>query len=279
MNHTIGKNSVITANHITMGKEVKIGNNVSIDVEELSLGDFTIIGDNVNITCTSFLAGSWLYMMDGVEVGRGGCRGPNSRVTIGDHVGIFERTILNPSESITIGNDVGIGAEVMIWTHGAWLDLCEGFPAEFGPVTIGNSVWLPARCIVLPNVSIGDHTVIGINSIVNKNIPTNSLAGGQPCKVIRDNYPQQPTNEELTNQLVMIVDDWKHITEHKNIIYDNIHVGSAHQIILNVQGVTITYDTINKQMKGDSTPVSEDFRDYLRRRGIKIYTDTHFRSI
>jgi acetyltransferase-like isoleucine patch superfamily enzyme len=55
---------------------------------------------------------------------------------------------------------VGIGAEVMIWTHGAWLDTLQGFPAEFGPVKIGNNVWLPARSVVLPNVTIGDNTVI-----------------------------------------------------------------------------------------------------------------------
>jgi len=45
----------------------------------------------------------------------------------------------------------------MIWTHGAWLDILKGFPADFGPVKIGNDVWLPARSIVLPNVTIGNN--------------------------------------------------------------------------------------------------------------------------
>ena len=55
----------------------------------------------------------------------------------------------------------------MIWTHGAWLDITKGFPSEFG-VKIGKNVWLPARSVVLPNVTIGDNVVVGINSIVNK---------------------------------------------------------------------------------------------------------------
>ena len=67
--------------------------------------------------------------------------------------------------ALTKLNTHGIGADVMIWTHGAWLDITQGFPSDFGPVKIGNNVWLPARSIVLPNVSVGDNVVIGINSI------------------------------------------------------------------------------------------------------------------
>ena len=36
----------------------------------------------------------------------------------------------------------------MIWTHGAWLDVTKGFPSDFGPVEIGDNVWIPARCII-----------------------------------------------------------------------------------------------------------------------------------
>ena len=131
-------------------------------------------------------------MCDDVEVGRGGCTGPNSNVKIGNHVGIFEKTIINPSELVEIGDNVGIGGEVMIWTHGAWLDVTQGFPSDFGPVKIGNNVWLPARSIVLPNVVIGDDTVIGIGSVINRDLPSGCFAAGSPCKVIRENcYPKK----------------------------------------------------------------------------------------
>ena len=129
------------------------------------------MGNNIKINCKKFEAGDWLYLCDGVEVGRGGCTGPNSNVKIGNHVGIFERTVINPSEPVEIGDNVGIGGEVMIWTHGAWLDTVKGFPSDFGPVKIGNDVWLPARSVVLPNVTIGDNVVIGINSIINRDLP------------------------------------------------------------------------------------------------------------
>ena len=154
-----GSNTTINADNIDIHSSVEIGKNVNIDCESIKLGEFCKIGDNVSITCRSFEVHSWLFMWDGVEVGRGGCNGPNSNVKIGKGVGIFENTVLNPSESIEIGDNCGIGADVMIWTHGAWLDITQGFPSDFGPVKIGSNVWLPARSIVLPNVTIGNDVV------------------------------------------------------------------------------------------------------------------------
>ncbi|NJN50340.1 MAG: hypothetical protein HC798_04355 [Polaribacter sp.] len=50
---------------------------------------------------------------------------------------------------------------------------------------IGNHVWIGANSTILPEVSIGDNVIIGANSLVNKDIPSNSVAVGNPCKVIK----------------------------------------------------------------------------------------------
>ena len=58
---------------------------------------------------------------------------------------------------------------------------------EFGmPITIGNSVWLGANVTVNPGVTIGDNTVIGSGSVVTKDIPSNVIAVGNPCRVLRE---------------------------------------------------------------------------------------------
>ena len=219
-------------------------------------------------------------MMDGSEVGRGGCNGPNSRVTIGNNVGIFERTIINPSDEVTIGDNTGIGGEVMIWTHGAWLDITQGFPADFGPVHIGKNVWLPARSIVLPNVNIGDNVVIGINSIINRDLPNGCFAAGSPCKVIKENvYPRELKIEELEKITDNILKDWKELISFKKTNINFTVENKAQYIFLNNEDKKTTYNIQDKTMKGDSNPLSEDLRDYLRRRGIKIYTGGLFKSI
>ena len=270
----------IIANHIDIHESVEIGDNVQINCDSIKIGKFGKIGNNVKINCKSFEAGSWLYMCDGVEIGRGGCTGPNSNVKIGNHVGIFEGTIINPSESVEIGDDVGIGGEVMIWTHGAWLDVTQGFPSDFGPVKIGNDVWLPARCIVLPNVTIGDNSVIGIGSIINKDLPSGCLAAGSPCKVIRENcYPKEISKEELQTKCLDIINNWCKLHKDKNILIDNVRVWGDVIITLKQKEKFTHYNTRTKGMSGFDNDVAEDLRDYLRREGIKIYTDKPFKSI
>ena len=263
-----------------LGKNVQIGENVEVNcTEKFYLGDNSIIGDNVKINCTSFTADEYFYMMDGCEVGRGGSKGPNSKVEIGKNVGIFERTIINPSDKVTIGDNTGIGGEVMIWTHGAWLDITQGFPADFGPVHIGKNVWLPARSVVLPNVSIGNNVVIGINSIINRSLPDGCFAAGSPCKVIKEKvYPQELSDEQLKNIANDIISDWLTLIQYKtNRVYDVYY--SDKKIILNSNNETTIYDIVDKTMDGGSNSISEDLRDYLRRRGIKIYTGRLFKSI
>ena len=272
--------SNINADKIDIHPSVEIGKNVTIDCGTIKLGEFCKIGDNVIITCNSFEVDSWLFMWHGVEVGRGGCNGIDSNVKIGKGVGIFENTVLNPSESIEIGDNCGIGADVMIWTHGAWLDITQGFPSDFGPVKIGKNVWLPARSIVLPNVEIGDNVVIGTNSIINRDLPSGCFAAGSPCKVIKENvYPKKLSDEEIEIMITNILEDWlklirsKQVTRNIKVRYEkqNIYLNqSYHETIYNIEERTIN---------GHINNVSEDLRDYLRRRGIKIYTDRFFKSI
>ena len=264
-----------------------IGKNVTIECNNFTLGANSYIGDNCSITCNNFTAGKNLFIPGKVEIGRGGCKGPNSNVYIGDNVGIFEGTIINPSDEVHIGDNVGIGGEVMIWTHGAWLDVMQGFPADFGPVCIEENVWLPARSIVLPNVKIGKNTVIGIGSIINRNLPEGCFAAGSPCKVIKENcYPKKLSKEEKENIVNTIIDDWKTLIKSKGKIKEYIiYYDKTTEILVLKQPnkydnfYITSYDLTNKNMKGFKNEVSEDLRDYLRRRGIKIFTKDLFKSI
>ena len=278
---------MIEAKYKNIHKSVKFGDNVSIKCEKVTIGKYSTIGNNVKIQCKELEIGEHLFMADGVEIGRGGCTGPNSTVKIGNGVGIFENTVINPSEPVEIGDNCGIGADVMIWTHGAWLDITKGFPSDFGPVKIGKNVWLPARSVVLPNVTIGNDVVIGINSIINRSLPDGCFAAGSPCKVIKENvYPKELSQGEKTNIVEGIIKDWivlcemKGITRTIKVRYEcgNFPLESG-KIFLN-QGYDETiYNIEERNIQGHMNDVAEDLRDYLRRRGIKIYTGELFRSI
>lgn len=273
----------IKAKNIKLGKNCFIADDVKIEVRgTFQIGDCSIIKSGTSIQCEEFIAGEYLYMSKNIEVGRGGFNNKEAIVHIGDHVGIFENVLINPNSPVIIGNDVGIGTEAMIWTHGAWLDITQGFPADFGPVTIGDNVWIPARTIMLPNTSIGSNTVIGIGSTITKPIPSNVMAAGSPCKVIKENhYPKTLTSQELENIINPIISYWKDtLCPQKGIKNINLNFNSENKIIELTQGIKKTYyNVIQKTMNGDFYPESEDFRDFLRRRGIKIYTGSPFISM
>lgn len=64
------------------------------------------------------------------------------------------------------------------------------------PITIGDNVWIGANVTILPGVTIGSDSVIGANSLVNKDIPNGVVAAGNPCKVLRSVYEGDDKYEE-----------------------------------------------------------------------------------
>lgn len=109
--------------------------------------------------------------------------------------GNFNLTIQDDGE-VTIGDDCNFGPNVTIVTpvhpmlpgERKALMAPDGTPRHVcyaRPVHIGNDCWLGANVVVCPGVTIGDGCVIGAGSVVVKDIPANSFAAGNPCRVIR----------------------------------------------------------------------------------------------
>lgn len=101
---------------------------------------------------------------------------------------------------IVIGNNALIAPNVQIYTAFHPVSAVERFggPKEDGsfgfcktltaPVIIGDNVWIGGGAIIMPGVTIGDNVVIGAGSVVTKDIPSNKIAYGNPCRVMRDNF-------------------------------------------------------------------------------------------
>ena len=90
---------------------------------------------------------------------------------------------------ISIGNQVRITNGVRFVTHdgGAWVlrELGLDNIDLFGKITMGNNVHIGWNAIIMPNVSIGNNVVVGAGAVVTKNIPDNSVAVGNPARVIK----------------------------------------------------------------------------------------------
>lgn len=99
----------------------------------------------------------------------------------------FNLTLVDDTH-IYVGDHTMIGPNVTIATAGHPIlpELREQAYQYNKPVSIGKNCWLGAGVVVLPGVTIGDNTVIGAGSIVTKDIPSNVVAVGNPCRVMRE---------------------------------------------------------------------------------------------
>ncbi|MEM7794542.1 MAG: sugar O-acetyltransferase [Cyanobacteria bacterium P01_C01_bin.118] len=88
---------------------------------------------------------------------------------------------------VTIGDNVLIAPNVQIYTaHHPTDPAIRLTGVEMAsPITIGDNVWIGGGAIICPGVTIGDNSSIGAGSVVTKSIPANSIAVGNPCRVIR----------------------------------------------------------------------------------------------
>lgn len=114
-------------------------------------------------------------------------------IKIGDNSSIGEYCHITASQEITIGNGVLTGRFCYVSdnNHGTNdLDVLHQRPSERdlyikGPVHIGNNVWIGDRACILSGVTIGDGAVIAANAVVTKDVPSYSIVGGVPAKIIK----------------------------------------------------------------------------------------------
>lgn len=104
----------------------------------------------------------------------------------------FNLVILDAA-SVKFGDNVFIAPNCGFYTAGHPIDFVDRNKGlEYArPITVGNNVWFGAGVSVLPGVTIGDNCVIGAGSVVIRDIPANTVAAGNPCKVIKTIFQSQ----------------------------------------------------------------------------------------
>jgi acetyltransferase-like isoleucine patch superfamily enzyme len=100
----------------------------------------------------------------------------------------------SPFQYIQAGNGIKMGDNVqlapgvhIISANHELEDYDKHIPGR--PIMIGSNVWIGSNTVILPEVQIGDNVVIGAGSIVTKDIPSNTIAAGNPCEALREKEP------------------------------------------------------------------------------------------
>lgn len=127
-------------------------------------------------------------------------------VKIGENVSLITPpNVSSEPYLISIGNNTTISFEVAFITHDAATRVIRNLPdgdsetVIYGTIEVGMNCFIGARTTILPNVKIGDNTIIGAGSLVNKDIPANCVAAGNPCRVIctLDEYREKHRDDFL----------------------------------------------------------------------------------
>jgi acetyltransferase-like isoleucine patch superfamily enzyme len=249
--------------NIEKGKDVVIEPGAVISVRAGRIGDRTIIRSGARIEGYYVELGEESYLDHGAWIGGGSCFDSSAYLKAGPWLHMGWNSQINIARGVDIGEEVGIGIETKIFTHGAFLPVDLGFPAQWESVKIGNRVWLP-NAWVNPGVTIGSNVVVAAKSLVNRDLPSGCLAGGIPAKVLKEGAYPIPTNFELPNSV--------YATIIKRFIGGAIeHDNLAGTITLTslLNGDTV-FDVRSRVIKGISTPASEYVKDQLRRNGIRF---------
>ena len=130
-----------------------------------------------------------------------GATGPNAchwsteikypdNISLGEHVAIGPGCTLGAMSPIRIGSYVRISKGAVIETAG--LDLSTGRPYRHKakPIIIEDGAWISSRCIVQMGVTIGRSAVVTPNSVVHKSLKEGVVYGGNPCRAIKERFPQ-----------------------------------------------------------------------------------------
>lgn len=158
-----------------VGRDILIEYPVSkmVGREYISIGSFTYIGKRSVITAWNI--------------------SKTPRIEIGSNVGIGDDCHITSTNRVLIGDGTLLGTKVTITdnAHGSSNRHLLGLPPgernvySKGPVIIGQNVWIGDKATVLPGVIVGDGAIIGANAVVTKDVPSYTIVGGNPARIIK----------------------------------------------------------------------------------------------
>ncbi len=166
-------------------KGIAFGNNMSI------LGRISVVGPGKIIIGDNFCmaSGEHINPISANMQASFFTDSPDAQIRIGNNVGMSSTRIW-VHKGLTIGDNVKIGGGgLFIDTDCHPIDYVVRRNSNEGtcsvPIVVEDDVWIGAQCIVLKGVTIGARSIIGAGSVVTKSIPSDCIAAGNPCKVLK----------------------------------------------------------------------------------------------
>jgi acetyltransferase-like isoleucine patch superfamily enzyme len=266
----LGRALRIEGGRVRLDEGVRVNRHATVRVlDELHLGAYGTVGEQCEISGRHITIGQELWMLPQAKIGGGSAFEVDSRLEAGHYLHLGVHALVNTARPVILGDEVGLGTRTSIYTHGAYPSRLMGFPVAFEGVEIGDFTWVPGATIN-PGVRIGRNCVIGVNSLVTRDIPDGSLAAGSPAKVLREKAfpaPLAPAQQ---------LEFWEHFLNHLSRL-----MGMDTQPVRTTSGQAIQLDCGNRlylagvQATDALDASSEPRRKLLLGRGATAITPEH----
>ncbi len=125
--------------------------------------------------------------------------------SVGDNFFFQPRVIPDEPKLISFGDNVSVASGVTFVTHDVIDKVLNNMDYNFkfyyncAPIKVGNNVFIGCNVTILPNIKIGNNVIIAAGSIVTKDVPDNSVVGGNPAKVI-STFDEYINNRKIINE-------------------------------------------------------------------------------
>lgn len=284
-NVEIGKGSIIISRIIQISDHAEIGSNCHIKCERFLLGKMSVIGNNARIVTREVIIGDVFFSGEDVLVGGGGAFGPRSCLQIGNNCMVSSKCVLNTGEPIIIGDEVGLSPNVQLYTHNHWQNVLKGYSARHAQIVIENGAYITGNCLVVPGVRIGEGATVLANSVVSSDVDPYTVVSGVPAKFvssINTNLSIEKKERIIKRILIELSDEIKFRGFEPNAIiyvrqYDCL-LPVSEKIVLtfNVANLSdnyeapVIFDLSSYYIHGVETRISDEVRNFLRRRGIRF---------
>jgi acetyltransferase-like isoleucine patch superfamily enzyme len=303
----LGEGALILADRLVLGRGFHLGAGGRIESKDFVCGDLVQFGPRLQLRCRKVRIGANAYFAPDVEIGGGGAMDPEAELLIGSHGFVGEHVHLNPCRTLSIGNEVVVSRQASLMTHSFGLDVLEGYPNRFAGVTIEDCCQIGISCTLFPGVRMGMGSILLSGSSLVTEVPEGRLFGGVPAKDMKAARRALGSQEKihLSRELVQefgrqlslrgfdCSEEGKGLVCHEEgrkhclifsealpkIPEESIHGASewilvsmdvAEEIWKSLPPEGILVDLGKKRIKGVLGPMATSFREFLRKRGVRL---------
>ncbi|MCC7478002.1 acyltransferase [bacterium] len=231
--------------------------------ESIEIGDNVSIGDDVRILARRVKIGDWVTIHNHTTIYG------YEELEIGECSWIGQNVILNCTAPLRIGRGCTISAYSNLWTHfsgGDPLQGCRYGEGNEAPCSLGEDAWIGVQCSIAP-VSIGEKALVLAGSIVTKDIPRNTVWGGNPARDLTGRLGEPYAELDFEQQLMMLLGrlaDWR-----RSRLEREAEAGAEERVAMLLEDA----QHLMHEPYGDGIMVLEDEVDIpaLEARGISVF--------